>query len=427
MNYKEALNWLDNFSEFKIKLGLERIKILCDRLGNPQDNFKIIHVGGTNGKGSVCRVISSILTNSGYKTGVYISPHIQRFTERIVIDGNEISEKDLVSIIQKIKPIVDDMEKDPPTYFEIVTAIAFKYFNDKKVDFAVVEVGLGGRFDATNIVKPEISVITNVSLEHQNILGNKIKDIAFEKAGIIKNNTPIVTSADNDALKVIKQKTIENKTELIIVDDNKWKREYFDLDGQDFLIKGLLQNYNVKTHMLGKFQGKNIALALACIEKLQMGGIYITEESISKGIEKTSFPGRMEIAQRNPIILLDGAHNIKGIEVLTETLRNDFSFDNLILVVGILSDKKISEMLKIISPLANKIITTKSSNERACDPEKLKKVIQEIGFNKEVIVKDNINDAINYAKSIAKKDDLICITGSLFTVGEARDYIIKNT
>lgn len=428
MNYKETLDWLDGFSQFGIKLGLERIKILCDKLGNPQNNYKIIHVGGTNGKGSVCRYISYILKNSGYKTGVYTSPNLQRFTERIIINGEEILEKDVVALIQRIKPILDNMKKngDPPTYFEIVTAMAFQYFSEKKVDFAVVEVGLGGRFDATNIVNPILSIITNVTLEHQNILGNEIKDIAFEKSGIIKNNIPVVTGADNDALIVIKQKAAENNSELITVDEVKWKREYFDLDCQEFLIEGLLKNYNVKTKMLGEFQGKNIALSLACIEKLQMNGLYITEDSIFKGIEETSFPGRMEIFQRDPIILLDGAHNIKGIEVLAETLENDFTYENLIIVIGILSDKKITDMLKIITPLADIIITTKSSNKRASNPEEIKRIIQEVDFKKEIIVRNKISDAIDYAKSIAKKSDFICITGSLFTVGESRDHLVKN-
>ena len=425
MNYKEALNWLDGFTQFGIKLGLERIKTLCEKLGSPQNNYKIIHVGGTNGKGSVCKYISSILTKSGYKTGVYTSPHLQRFTERIIVDGKEISEKNVVSLIQKIKPIIEDMEKngDPATYFEIVTALAFQYFNDKKIDFAVVEVGLGGRFDATNIVKPILSVITNVTLDHQSILGDKIEDIAFEKVGIIKNKTTVITGADDHALNVIKKKAVETKSKLLIIDDSKWKRKYFDFNGQEFLIEGLSKNYNVKTQMLGKFQGRNISLSLACIDNLQINGVYIDEESIFKGIRETSFPGRMELRQRDPIILLDGAHNIKGMEVLTETLENDFTYDDLILVIGILSDKKIEEMLKIVIPLADKVITTKSSNKRASDPNDLKRIINKIDCKKKVVVKNKISDAVNYVKVIAKKKDLVCITGSLFTVGEARDYL----
>ncbi|MCK5636678.1 MAG: bifunctional folylpolyglutamate synthase/dihydrofolate synthase, partial [Thermoplasmatales archaeon] len=197
MNYEETIEWLYSFEKFGIKLGLERITHICKKLGNPQKNYKVIHVGGTNGKGSVCRFLQSILTLNGYKVGVYTSPHLQRFTERFIIDNNEMLKGDVVKLIEKIKPIIDDMLKkeNTPTFFEIVTAMAFLCFKDKNVDFAIVEVGLGGRFDATNIVEPIVSVITNVSLEHQDRLGDKIDDIAFEKAGIIKDNIPVITGA----------------------------------------------------------------------------------------------------------------------------------------------------------------------------------------------------------------------------------------
>ena len=205
MNYKESIDWLDSFQRFGMKLGLERINYICKKLGDPQNCLKVVHVGGTNGKGSVCRFLESILLASGYSVGVYTSPHLQRFSERIVVNGKEISERDVVSLIKKIKPIVEKMttEDNGPTYFEIVTAMAFQYFKDKNVDFAVIEVGLGGRFDATNVVNPVVSIITNVSLEHTNVLGKKIEDIAFEKAGIIKIDVPVVTAAKGHGFEVI--------------------------------------------------------------------------------------------------------------------------------------------------------------------------------------------------------------------------------
>ncbi len=426
MNYKESIDWLDSFQQFGIKLGLERIGLLCDKLGNPQDNYKIIHVGGTNGKGSICRFLGSILTSAGYKTGVYTSPHLQRITERFVIGDKEILEEEFIALVEKVKPLVEEIKTDgeSPTYFEIVTAMAFQYFREKNVDFAVIEVGLGGRFDATNIVNPILTVITNVSLEHQNVLGNNIEDIAFEKAGIIRKDVPIITGAEGDALKIIQKKAKENNSEIFIVKDGIWERIFNDLNWQEFLIEGSLKEYAVKTKMLGEFQGKNIATSIASIENLQFNGIYIPEESIFEGIEKTIFSGRMEIIQKNPIIIMDGAHNIAGIEVLTETLKNDFTYSRLILVMGILVDKKISEMVKIITPLVDIVVVTKSTNERACNPLKLKKIIEGFGFKKKIVVKEKINDAIEFAKSIANKDDLICITGSLFTVGEAKDLLI---
>ncbi|MDH7506871.1 MAG: folylpolyglutamate synthase/dihydrofolate synthase family protein [Candidatus Thermoplasmatota archaeon] len=430
MNYDETITWIYSFDKFGIKLGLDRIKILCDKIGNPQNGYKIIHVGGTNGKGSVCRFLQSILTTSGYKTGVYTSPHIQRFSERFIIDFKEISDSDVVILVKKIKPIVEEMiEKgDTPTFFEIVTAMAFLYFKEKNVDFAVVEVGLGGRFDATNIVKPMVSVITNVMLEHQDILGHKVEEIAFEKAGIIKNKIPVITAAKDSALEVIKKVADEKDAPVTIVDNNSWKKIKTNVDGQEFLINGCLKDYKVKTSLLGNHQGENIALSIVVIEKLQMDGIYITDEAITEGIEKTVNPGRMEVLGFKPLFILDGAHNIAGIASLKNSLENDFVYNKLILVMGILSDKNIKEMLEIIVPIADIVITTKSQNKRAAEPVKLKEMIEKLNFKNKVFVKEKVHGAVKHALSIAKKDDLICVTGSLFTVGEARDYLLnKNT
>ncbi len=423
MNYKESIDWLYSFEKFGIKLGLERITYICKKLRNPQDNYKIIHVGGTNGKGSVCRFLQSVLTLNSYKVGVYLSPHLQRFSERFLIDENEISEEDVVVLVKKIKPIIDEMikNKNVPTFFEIVTAIAFQYFSDKLVDFAIIEVGLGGRFDATNIVNPIVSVITNVTLEHQDRLGKKIEDITFEKAGIIKKDVPVITGANNKALAVIKKVTKEKKTNATVIEKSSWDKIQGGPDWQEFLINGSLKNYNVKTKMAGQFQGENIAIAIATIENLQMNGIYITDESITEGIEKTSFIGRMEIASFEPVVILDGAHNIAAIESLKNTLVKDFVYEKLIIVIGILADKNVQEMLDIITPLADLIVVTKSQNKRAYDPVKLKEMINK----KEVVIKKDVPAAVNYAKKIANKKDLICITGSLFTVGEAKEYFQK--
>ncbi|MHA1932793.1 MAG: bifunctional folylpolyglutamate synthase/dihydrofolate synthase, partial [Promethearchaeota archaeon] len=345
MNYEETVEWLYSFEKFGIKLGLERITYICKKLGNPQNNYKVIHVGGTNGKGTVCRFLQSILTLSGYKAGVYTSPHLQRFTERFIIDNNEISKEDVVKLIEKIKPIIDELQKkeDTPTFFEIVTAMTFQYFKDKKVDFAVIEVGLGGRFDATNIVEPKVSVVTNVSLEHQDRLGNKIEDIAFEKAGIIKNNVPVIAGANGKSLGVINKISKEKKSPVTTVDNGFWEKLQGGVDWQEFLVNGSLKDYHLRTSITGKFQGENIALTIAIIENLQMNGVYITDESIAEGIEKATNPGRMEIISFEPIILLDGAHNIAGIKNLKNTLEGDFVYEKLILIIGILKDKNIQE------------------------------------------------------------------------------------
>lgn len=427
MNYDETITWLYSFEKFGIKLGLDRIKFICKKLVNPQNSYKIIHVGGTNGKGSVCRFLQSILTTSGYKTGVYTSPHIQRFSERFIIDNKEISDSDVVLLVKKIKPIIDEMIKkeNTPTFFEIVTAMALLYFKEKKVDFAVIEVGLGGRFDATNMVEPILSIITNVTLEHQDILGHKIQDIAFEKAGIIKNKISVITASKDTALEVIKKIAVEKDAPITIIDVMSWKKIKGGVDWQEFLISGSLKEYFVKTSLIGEHQGENIALTIEAIEKLQMRGVYITDEAITKGLEKTVNPGRMEIIGFEPLIILDGAHNIAGVSSLKQTIKNDFVYNKLILVLGILSDKNVKGMLEIIAPICDVIVTTKSQNKRATEPIKLKEITEKLNFKNQVIVKNKVDEAVKYAVSIAKKDDLICVTGSLFTVGEARDYLVK--
>ena len=423
MNYKEAISGLNSFQKFGIKLGLERIKYICKKLGNPQDKYQIIHVGGSNGKGSVCQFLNSILCLNGYKVGVYTSPHLQRFSERFVVDGKKISEKEIINLFEKIKPIVEEM-KDTPTFFEVTTAMAFQYFSDKKVEYAIIEVGLGGRFDATNIVNPLVSVITNVSLEHQDRLGKKIEEIAFEKAGIIKNKVAVVTATSGKALEVIKKKLIENNNSAIFVDKNFYEKISGGIDWQQYLIHGVLKDYDLKIQMPGTFQGENLAVAIATVEALQRNGVFITDESIVKGAECTKYIGRMEIFGFEPILLLDGAHNIAGISALKESIEKDFVFKNLILIIGILSDKNIDAMLKIITQIADKVIVTKSSNEKACNSVFLKNKALKAGFKKEIVVKEKLTDAIAFAKSVAKKDDLILITGSLFTVGDARNILI---
>ncbi len=423
MRYDEAIKWLYSFEKQGIKLGLERIKYICEKLGNPQDNYKIIHVGGTNGKGSVCNFLSSVLTSEGYSVGVYTSPHIQRFSERFVVGDHEISDIELILLIDKIKPIVEEMNKKgkSPTFFEIVTAMGFQYFYDQKVDYAIIEVGLGGRFDATNIVEPLVSVITNVSLEHQERLGNSIEEITFEKAGVIKEDVPVVTAVQNKALNVIKQVADKKNASLNVISPDNWERTDGGLDWQSFIVHGKLKDYQIKTNLPGYFQGENISLAIGVIETLQMNGVYVTDKNILDGIEKTTNPGRMEIISFEPLVLLDGAHNIKGINVLKKTIEKDFVFEKLILVFGVLSDKSIREMLDIIVPISDIVVFTKSKNIRAYDPDKLKNLVDK----KDVFVKNDIFKALDYAKTVAGKKDIICVTGSLFTVGEARDYFVK--
>jgi dihydrofolate synthase / folylpolyglutamate synthase len=424
--FQDAFDWLCSFDKYGWIFGLERITFLLEQLGNPHQELKVIHVAGTNGKGSVCKYISSILQKAGYTVGLYLSPHVERFSERIVVNNKEISKEDFTCLVSKVKPFVDAMKKqnNTPTFFEIVTALAFLHFKNCSVDYAVVEVGLGGRFDATNVVNPLVSVITNISLEHTDILGKDIVSIASEKAGIIKDHVPVVSAAVHDARVTIEQVAKQRNAPVTWIDQPMWKRKTHQGMEQEFMIQGSFKDYSVKTSMLGQHQGENIALAIAAVEQLQMGGVYLTDGDIQEGIATAAHPGRMEIVSENPLILLDGAHNPAGMSMLVKTIREDFSDYRLVLVLGVLKDKDVKTMVSTIVPISDEVIVTKSGNPRAADPQMLQEMITGSDANKNVVVEDSIPRAIDYAKHISKQKDLICVTGSLFTVGEARGYIL---
>jgi dihydrofolate synthase/folylpolyglutamate synthase len=424
---KDTIEWLYSFDKYGWVFGLDRIRFLLEQVGNPQDSLKIIHVAGTNGKGSVCQYISSVLEKAGYTVGEYLSPHIERFSERITINNKEISDDDLARLIMQVRPFVEKMmqQNNTPTFFEIVTVLACLYFKERAVDFSVVEVGLGGRLDATNVVHPLVSVITNISLEHTDILGKDAASIASEKAGIIKENIAVITAAKHDAFDVIQRTARERNAPILCIDQTMWKRICFQWKYQEFLIHGSFKDYTVRTSLLGQHQGENITVAIAVIERLQMNGLYITDNDIIEGIAAASHPGRMELVSDNPLILLDGAHNPAGVHMLVETLQQDFSTHRLILVLGVLKDKDIRSMLAAVVPIAEVVIVTKTKVLRAADPEMLKQDILKLNANKTVLVHPSVPDAIDHARNIARQNDLICVTGSLFTVGEARSYLLS--
>jgi dihydrofolate synthase/folylpolyglutamate synthase len=423
------MRWLSGFEKYGWVFGLERISTLMEKLGDPQKELKVVHVAGTNGKGSVCHFISSILQQAGYSVGLYVSPHLERFSERIVVNGDEISDDDIQETIELVRPFVEEMRKQgtAPTFFEIVTAVALLYFQKRKVDYAVVEVGLGGRLDATNIVHPLVSVITNISLEHTDILGDSLEKIAFEKAGIIKEHVPVVTATTGVAQDVIAHVAKEHNAPVVFVEETWWKRVLWDGREQEFFVQGSLGEFTVRTSLLGIHQGENITVSIAAVEQLQMHGVFLTEFDIVKGIEVATNPGRMEIVSDTPLILLDGAHNPGGIKVLAETLSQDFTYKHLFLVFGVFKDKDIPPMVAMLVPIADSIIVTRSSSPRAYDPMLLKGQVTAVDPSKEVVVTTSVPEAIDYARRHARRKDLICITGSLFTVGEARQYLLSRS
>jgi dihydrofolate synthase / folylpolyglutamate synthase len=393
----KPLEWLYSLEGRGSVLGLDRVKSLLEKLDNPHLKLKCIHVAGTNGKGSVCAMIASILKEAGYKTGMYTSPHLKRFSERIQINGQDISDEEIVELVDRIKPYYTDQ-----TFFEVTTAMAFLYFMDKGVDFLVMEVGLGGRLDATNVVMPLLSIITNISLEHTQILGENEEKIAYEKAGIIKENIPVVTLAKGDALRVIGRITKEKNSKIYIPRKYHKKDNCFDINS----YKRLSLSLN------GDFQLENASIALKAVDVLKENGITITDKSIKNGLENVKWPGRLEFIGDN--VLVDCAHNPDAIIALhkeVDMIRKDF--DKVISVIGILKDKDKSKMVREVEAFSDYIIFAKPNTERATEPDEL---ANSIDVKHEIIL--DVRKALKKAKKLANPDDLIVVTGSIYTVGE---------
>ena len=379
MNYKESIEWL--YGRIGIKYGLDRIKELLDKLGNPQLSYPTIHIGGTNGKGSTCAYLAAILKEAGYKVGLFTSPHLVDFEERIQINGELIPKRKVASLLTKIKPLVGEQ-----SYFEINAALAFEYFKHEKVDIAVIEVAMGGRYDATNLIKPLISVITNVDFDHTNYLGKTIKKIASEKAGIIKEGSLVVTGADK-GLDVIKKECRKKKCKLYVV------------------------RKKVKSSLIGKFQEDNLAIALKVIELLDKKGYEISKSEIMKGIKKTRWPARMQFVKKN--LLFDCAHNPAGMKVLGEELKR-LKKGKIYFVFGVKEDKDIKNMTGYVDKIADLFIITRGSIVPSKNPEEIAQHIRNV--NKIII--EEPEHAVRYALSKANKNDLVVVAGSIYLIGE---------
>jgi dihydrofolate synthase/folylpolyglutamate synthase len=405
---------------FGIILGLETIKRILSALGNPQENFTSIHVAGTNGKGSVASALSSILHESGYKVGLYTSPHLVRFNERICINNCQISDADVVKSYKAVQQVHHGDRS--PTFFEFATAMALYEFGRQKVEWAVIETGMGGRYDATNIITPAISIITNVSMEHRDYLGNTLAQITREKAGIIKQRTPVVTA--------VKQKQAQSVVQRVA---HKKSAPVFML-GKDFTVRrnrtGYFSYYGIEntwhdlqTPLLGHYQVQNAALALAASELLNKLKAEISFKSIKNGLTKTRWPGRLEIVSDKPLVILDGAHNLIAARNLSKFLAANLVNRRIILVVGILDDKPYAPMLKSLLPVCSRAIITRAKTDRALPTQKLyataKKIISDV-----TTVAD-VAKAAKHAIETAGPDDVVCIAGSLYVVGEAKEALEK--
>ena len=433
MNYSEATSLLSGLERFGIRLGLERIKELLAYLGHPEGRLKIIHVAGTNGKGSTAAMIASILRASGFRVGRFTSPHLVDWRERLaVLEGKEvsfISKRKFSSGIERLKPPISRLQKEEnsPTIFEVLTALALYHFAGKKLDFAVMEVGLGGRLDATNVVKPLVSVITNVALEHQEYLGDTKEKIAGEKAGVIKKGGIVVSAESAPALlKIIEKKCKTKSAGLIRIgkDIEIFSYQLQVLKGKftsSFTVKGLKGLYvNLELSLAGEHQALNAATAIGAVESLSFSGIEIPPQAIRKGLKSVYWPARLEAISRKPAVLIDGAHNPAAAEAAAKTLKQANGYRELLLIIGCLKDKDIDGMLKVFLPLSSCIIATKPANSRALEPGIIAQKVRKYG--RRCLVKRNVKEALNYASGKARVEDLIFVTGSFYLAGEIKKF-----
>ncbi|HID0817970.1 bifunctional folylpolyglutamate synthase/dihydrofolate synthase [Clostridium botulinum] len=428
MDYKEAREYIQSKAKFGSNLGLERTEKLLELLGNPHKRLRCIHIAGTNGKGSTTAMISAVLKESGYKVGMYTSPYIEEFEERIQINGHNITKEDLGYIITKVANIVEKVENmgyGNPTEFEIITVAMFYYFCLKEVDFAVIEVGLGGRLDSTNVLEPILSIITSISYDHMNILGETLEEITYEKAGIIKKAPVITYPQKKEVEKNIEKVCKEKNCELIKVEDNLINIEIEiiekNMGQQSFKLKTKEDTYNICLSLLGEHQIKNCITVILALEKLMKLGIKIEKIHIISALKKVKWSARLEIVNKNPLTVIDGAHNIDGIESLKNNVSKYFKYNKLILILGILKDKQVEDMIKTLVPLADRVLTVAPHNDRGESSKELMHIV--LKHNESCEHLEDYKECYDKAKFYCEDGDMILICGSLYMVGDMRKLI----
>ncbi|MGQ9823689.1 MAG: bifunctional folylpolyglutamate synthase/dihydrofolate synthase [Desulfotomaculales bacterium] len=443
LRYEEALAYLQQLTKFGFNFGLGRIRELLRRMGNPHLNLRVIHIGGTNGKGSTLAMTASILQAAGYRVGTFTSPHLHSYTERFVINGEQISRSRIARLVASLRPHLDGMVAEGfehPTEFEVSTALAFRFFFEEGVDFLVLEVGLGGSIDSTNVVPcPLVTVITNVSLDHMEYLGNSVAEIAEKKAGIIKQGVPLVTAeVDPDVLSVIFRAAREKEapvTRVLDFPEREAKGPFpfrkvvfrggeFSLAGQLLSVEGLREKYeNLFLPLLGRHQLANAASAVAVAELLAEKGYGIGREAIYAGLAKTVWPARLEVYPGEPAVIVDGAHNHAGARSLRRALDDYFPDKGIIFVLGMLGDKEHAKVVGELIPRARAVVVTRPESPRAGGWERVAEEARRCLFA--VYVVEKIEDALKMAFSLARPQDVVCVTGSLYMVAEARELIRK--
>lgn len=412
-SYYDAISLLTSQGKFHISLGLERTSRVLDLLGNPQESLKVIHVAGTNGKGSTCAMLSSVLTEAGYKTGFYSSPHLIEYTERIKVGGLEIPKEDFARLVSNVIETADKLETHI-TEFEILTITAFLYFKEKKVDFVVLETGLGGRLDATNVVKePVLSIITTIDYDHTDRLGDTIEQIAFEKAGIIKNKVPVITLKDNNGFDVISNVSSSKASELIIADS-----ESYGFEGNK--INTGIDKYEVS--LSGLWQLKNLSLVLEAVNFLNKKKVPISNRALKSGLKKTNWPARFQYIEDKNLIL-DGAHNFSGANLLRKSLDFYFPQQKRVWVYSSLNTKDYNAIINSLFRDDDAVICTKSNSKNAVKTDELKQKVKNSYPNIEVYEAIDALQAYNMAKSSFSNNSLKIIAGSLYTIGELLTHL----
>lgn len=425
--YEEALHWIHSRLRLGIKPGLKRMEWMMERLNHPEKQLKVVHIGGTNGKGSTVTFLRNILQEAGLKVGTFTSPYFEHFNERISMNGTSISDEDLVKVTNIIKPLSDELEKTElgsPTEFEVITAISFYYFaHVQPIDIALYEVGLGGRFDSTNIVEPFISIITSIGLDHTCILGDTYEKIAFEKAGIIKNRVPILTAVNQlEAFNVIKEKAEECSSDLYHLGDQMRIENHKSIkNGERFTLQTSQQTLDeVEISMFGQHQTENASLAI--MAAILLRNVFPIEESqIRSGLKKAYWPGRFDIISTSPLVVVDGAHNEEGIETLVKELSNRYTNKVIKVIFAALGDKKLDKMIERLDMIADEITFVTFEFPRAASAESL----YLMSSSKR---KEHTNDwkkAISESMEVINNEEMLVITGSLYFLSEAKPYVTR--
>lgn len=423
MDYNKSVEYIHSLLRFGMKPGMERITALLDKLGNPQNSLKFIHVAGTNGKGTVCTMLSEIMQQAGFKTGLFTSPYVVDFTERIQINSQMIPKDDLALLVTRIKPVVEEFARNgiEPTEFEVITAAAMEYFKSQKCDIVVLEVGLGGLLDSTNVIKsPLVSVITSVSFDHMAVLGNTLEEIAVQKCGIIKQNCPTAyyPLEDDRVEKIIKMAAENKNSRCYRADLNKLEIISQTVEGTDIVYNGL----KIHISLLGGHQVYNCLTALAAVDALREQGIEITDSNIACGIKKAVLPARLEIIGRNPVVILDGGHNAQGAEALASSL-DKYIGEKVDAVIGMMEDKECEKAVSFIAPHCKKIIATTPDNPRSMKAEKLCSIAAR--YCRDCIAVDLPEKAVDVLLADTSRPKLVC--GSFYLAGDVRARLIEKT